>query len=473
VLPPEADDATAGQPLTTQDLLRRYDRPGPRYTSYPTAVEFHEGFDAAAYAESLDAAARAPDEPLSLYLHLPFCAERCFFCGCSVIATRKREITDRYLQYLERELALLAGRLGGRRLVQQYHWGGGTPTYLTPGQLEALHAAVLRHFAIAPRAEAAVEIDPRVTTPEQIDLLRALGFNRLSLGVQDFTPEVQAAINRHQDEASTRALFDYARQAGFGSINLDLVYGLPRQSVESFERTLASVVEMAPERIAVYSYAHVPWLRPNQRRIDSAALPPPTVKLDLFARAVDHFRDAGYVQIGMDHFATPSDELAQAAAARRLHRNFMGYTTRPARHLIAAGLTGISDVGDAFAQNVRKLTTYYAAVDDGRLPIERGYRLDADDRVRRHVITTLMCNFRLELAGVEERFGIRFAEYFRTELAELTAAGGPVDDGLVEVHADRLDVRPRGRLFVRNICMIFDRHLRARRDTAPAFSRTV
>ncbi len=463
-------------PLTLRlpsDLLRKYDRPGPRYTSYPTAVEFHAGFDEEAYRQRLAEAASRPEEPLSLYLHLPFCEERCSFCGCMVVITKKHEVAERYLEYLHREIALLGAALGGRRRVVQHHWGGGTPTYLTVQQIEALDAVVRRHFDVDREAEVAIEVDPRVTSNEQLDVLRRLGFNRVSLGVQDLDPVVQQAVNRIQGEDLTRALFEKARALGFQSINVDLIYGLPFQTAERFARTVAAVVAMRPDRLAVYSYAHVPWIRGNQRRIDPADLPPPALKLELFLAATEAFLAAGYRPIGMDHFALPGDELAVAADAGRLHRNFMGYTTRPASDMVSAGVSAIGDVGGAFAQNTKKLSTYYATLDRERFPIERGYPLDADDHVRRFVITEIMCNLRLEVADVEKRFGIDFASYFEAEVRELRAADGPVADGLVEVGDDLLQMTPRGRLLVRNVCMTFDRHLRARAADRPVFSRTV
>jgi oxygen-independent coproporphyrinogen-3 oxidase len=465
---PRVSAALASAPL---DLLRRYDRPGPRYTSYPTAVEFHEGFGERDYRARLDAASHAPGDPLSLYVHLPFCEERCSFCGCMVIITKKHEVASRYLTYVEREIAMLAGALGGRRRVVQYHWGGGTPTYLTLAEMEGLHRAVSRHFDVQPGAEVAIEVDPRVTSVEQLALLRQLGFNRLSMGVQDFTPEVQLAVNRVQSEDLTRRLFDDARRLGFESINIDLIYGLPLQTPESFGRAVDAVVSMRPDRVAAYSYAHVPWIRGNQKRIDPAVLPTGECKLELFGVVMERFLAAGYVQIGMDHFALPHDELARASAARRLHRNFMGYTTKPATDLVGLGVSAIGDVADAFAQNTKKLSTYYADLDAGRFPIERGYLLDPDDRLRRVLITELMCNFRIEPKVLETRFGIRFDEYFATELVELAA--GPMADGLIERHEAAFDVTPAGRLLVRNIAMIFDRHLRTRATQKPVFSRTI
>jgi oxygen-independent coproporphyrinogen III oxidase len=464
--------AAAPARASVASLLRQYDRPGPRYTSYPTAVEFNDSFDDAAYRGRLEAASSAPDEPLSLYVHLPFCEARCSYCGCMVIITQKREVAARYLGYLERELEMLARALGSRRRVVQHHWGGGTPTYLSLEQIRRLDRTIRRHFDIDPDAEKAIEIDPRVTSREQLVLLRELGFNRLSLGVQDFTPDVQEAIGRRQTHALTRELYDFARRIGFDSINVDLIYGLPKQRLETFRETLRAVVDLRPERIAVYSYAHVPWLRPHQRAIDEATLPDAELKVELFGAAIETFLGAGYVAIGMDHFALPGDELAEAAASRRLHRNFMGYTTRPASDMFGVGVSAIGDVQGAFAQNVKKLPEYYAAIDAGRFPIDRGYGLDPDDLLRRHVITQLMCNFHLDVPAVEARFGVRFGEYFAHELGELGGPGGPAADGFLRIGREALDVTPAGRLFVRNICMAFDRYLPAH-EGRRVFSRTI
>ena len=465
-MPPVFDSADL------ESLIRRYDRPGPRYTSYPTAVEFHEGFNAAAYRDQLTAAASVATEPLSLYVHLPFCEERCAYCGCAVIATRKREVAETYLEYLAREIGMLASRLGTRRRVVQYHWGGGTPTYLTLEQLARLDGVIKRYFEIGSDAECAIEVDPRVTTREQITLLRQLGFNRLSFGIQDFTEAVQEAIRRHQPVEQTRELYWFAREAGFDSINFDLVYGLPRQTVDGFRHTLASVTDMLPDRIAVYSYAHVPWLRPNQKVIDQRDLPDANGKRALLASAIDTFVRAGYAPIGMDHFALPDDDLAIAARERRLHRSFMGYTTRPAPDCVAVGISAIGDVRGAFAQNYKTLARYYQAIDAGTFPIERGYALSDDDKVRRHVITELMCNFHVSRKVVEKTFRINFGAYFAKELTALAAADGPAGDGLIEIDDEALTVTTRGRLFVRNVCMTFDRYLKSH-EGRPVFSRTI
>ena len=452
-------------------LIERYDRPGPRYTSYPTAVEFHTGFGDVDYRARL-AAASGVDAPLSLYLHVPFCETRCAYCGCSVIATKRRDVADTYLDYLRRELAMLAEALGGRRRVVQYHWGGGTPTYLSPAQIAELDAAVRRHFDVAADAEQAIEIDPRVTTPEQLTLLRRLGFNRLSFGIQDFDPAVQRAIRRHQSEQETRSLYAFARATGFASINFDLIYGLPLQTEASFRATLATVAALRPDRIAIYSYAHVPWIRPNQKAIDPIQLPDARAKRALLAAAVDTLTRAGYVSIGIDHFALPDDELAVAARERRLHRNFMGYTVRPAPDSVAVGVSAIGDVSGAFAQNHKTLARYYEAIDAGRFPIERGYALSDDDRLRRYVIAELMCNFHLDAAALRARFGIDLEDRFAPELGRLTEAGGPAADGLVRVERNGLAVTDLGRLFVRNVCMVFDTYLAAH-EGRPVFSRTV
>ena len=455
------------------ELLQRYDRPGPRYTSYPTAVEFDEGFSQAEYREHLARANQTPDQALSLYVHLPFCRDRCSFCGCNVIITSQREVVDRYLDHLHREIDLLAAHLPDRRRVTQYHWGGGTPTQLEADQMLALQAKVTEHFEIAPDAEVAVEADPRVTSHEKLDLLRELGFNRLSLGVQDLDPKVQAAINRTQDVGTTIALFEHARRIGFGSINIDLIYGLPLQTQTAFRRTVDQVIAMRPDRLALYSYAYVPWIQRNQKRIDPDQLPEPAAKLELFCVARNALIEAGYEAIGMDHFALPQDEMAQASRDRVLHRNFMGYTVKMGTDMIGVGTSAIGDVAGAFAQNTKKLNRYYAALETGRFPIERGYRLDDDDQIRRAVIAEIMCNFRVRIPEIEERFGIDFHEFFRHELGELMAEDGPVAHEFVRLTPDRIDVVGHGQLFVRNVAMIFDTHLRRRRSEQPVFSRTV
>ena len=457
----------------TLGLLRRYDKPGPRYTSYPTAVEFTPGFTDETYRAKLAEADARSNEPLSLYVHLPFCAERCSYCGCNVVITKKTRVVAEYLSYLHREIDLIAAHLPHRRRVSQLHWGGGTPTYLTLPQMEALQRKITEHFTIEPDAEVAVEVDPRVTSRAQIRLLHRLGFNRISIGVQDFTPEVQSACNRNQTEAETRELYEYCRKLGFGSINLDLIYGLPLQNPETFARSMETVLDLRPDRVAVYSYAFVPWLKAHQKRMDADALPSPSVKLHLFSIARSMLLAAGYVQIGMDHFALPEDELVAAMNRGKLQRNFMGYSVSMGSDTIAAGTSAIGDVRGALAQNVKKLSSYYRALDSGKFPIERGRERDADDEIRRDVIMQLMCNFVLDRRAVEDRFEIDFEHYFADELAELRAPEGAVQHGFLRIRPDRLEVVEHGRLFVRNICMVFDRYLQAERNDAPVFSRTV
>ncbi|HEY3215031.1 MAG TPA: oxygen-independent coproporphyrinogen III oxidase [Candidatus Eisenbacteria bacterium] len=458
----------------TAGLLARYDRPGPRYTSYPTAVEFHPGFTESQYRERLAAADAQAVAPLSAYAHLPFCEERCLFCGCNVVITKHRDVAERYLDHLLLEVDLLARHLPRRRLISQMHWGGGTPTYYPAADLGRFFRRWSEHFRFVPDAEVGIEVDPRVTTREQIATLRRLGFNRLSMGVQDFAPEVQEAVHRVQSYEQTRELVECARAEGYGSVNLDLIYGLPYQTLEGFRRTLELVLTIRPERVAVYSFAFVPWIRAHMKHLPTESLPSATLKLELLALTIDSFTAAGYVPIGMDHFALPDDELARATAARALHRNFMGYTVQTAQDMVAVGISGIGDVQGGYVQNVKKLPDYYAALEAGRLPVERGYRLDSDDVVRRHVITQLMCNFHLDVTEVERRFGLSFRDTFAVELAELTGPDSLVADGLIRITPQAIEVTELGRPFVRNACMVFDRYLRRKaRAETPVFSRTV
>ncbi|MEP7026992.1 MAG: oxygen-independent coproporphyrinogen III oxidase [Candidatus Eisenbacteria bacterium] len=459
---------------TTTELLQRYDRPGPRYTSYPTAVSFHEGFTEADYRDRLARADRLGEEPLSLYAHLPFCQERCLYCGCNVIISPRRSVAQPYLDRLIAEIDLLARHLPHRRTLSQMHWGGGTPTYYAPEDLVRLFGAITERFRFAPGGEIGIEVDPRVTSFEHIDALATLGVNRLSMGVQDFAPEVQEAVHRIQSYESTKALVDRARERGMRSVNLDLIYGLPYQTRAGYARTLEQVLTIRPERVAVYSFAFVPWIKGHMRHLPPESLPDAGLKLDLLALAIEAFTGAGYRAIGMDHFALPEDELAQAADAGTLSRNFMGYTVQSARDMVAVGISAIGDVQGAFVQNLKKLTTYTSAIDQGRFPVERGYALTPDDELRRHVITEIMCNARLDTAAVERRFARSFAGTFAPELEELTAAGGLVEDGLVTLSPGWIRLTPLGRRFVRNVAMVFDRHLReSAAGPTPVFSRTV
>ena len=450
-------------------LLEKYDRPGPRYTSYPTAVEFTEEIGAAVYAEHLAEAAKV-DDALSLYFHLPFCERRCTFCGCHVVISSKKEISEPYLATLEREIDLVADRLGDRIAVRQLHLGGGTPTYQSPDELEQLWKKIVSRFRIEKGAEVALEVDPRVTTDEHLVRLRGLGFNRLSMGVQDFTPEVQEAISRDQTEEQTVRLVERARELGFESINLDLIYGLPKQTPDKFVDSLAKVIALRPERVAVYSYAHVPWMKANQRKTEVDYLPSPQMKIRLFSEARRAFIDAGYEPIGMDHFALPDDELAVAAHEGVLHRNFMGYTTRPAPDMIGFGISSIGDVRDAYFQNEKVIPKWRRSVEAGELPVSRGVKLSAEDRLRREVIQSLMCNWRLDKSVVGERHGIDFDVKFAEEIANLA---GDVENGFLEMDEREIRVVGTGRLFVRNIAMVFDERLRRMDKDGPVFSRTV
>ena len=454
----------------TPDLLARYDRPGPRYTSYPTAVEFSDAFGPDDYAARLAEAATVPDGPLSLYVHLPFCQARCSFCGCHVVIARHESVADAYLGRVIDEARILADRLGERRTITQYHWGGGTPTYYAPDDLAKLHRSILEHFTLADDAEVALEVDPRVTTSEHLAMLKELGFNRLSLGVQDFDPDVQDAIGRHQTMEETLELYREARDLGFTSINVDLIYGLPGQTVESFGATMDEILVMRPDRLAVYSFAYVPWVKPNQKRIDPDTLPGRDDKFALLSLVSDRLVNGGYRAIGMDHFALPDDELSIAAADGTLSRNFMGYTTKRGTEMVALGTSGISDVAGAYAQNHKRLNSYYTAVDAGELPIERGVALSGDDRIRRYVITELMCNGKVVYGDVEQRFGIDFAGYFADELHSVSELLVP--EGLATVDDDAVRATELGSIFIRNVAMTFDAYLADKTDR-PVFSRTV
>ena len=462
--------AMAGpKPSVDAALLQRFDRPGPRYTSYPTAVEFHDGISEAAYEAALSDAAKH-DDSLSLYAHLPFCEQRCLYCACNVVITQKREVAEPYLTRLEREIERVSRSLGDRHRVSQFHFGGGTPTYYAPEQLEQLMRTFRRHFTLEGDAEVAVEVDPRVTQPEHLEVLARQGFNRLSLGVQDFDPHVQESIHRVQTFEETRVLVERARALGFASINLDLIYGLPLQTALSFERTLDQVISLDPDRLAVYSFALVPWLKPHQKLLPQQAIPAGLEKFELLVTARDKLLAASYQDIGMDHFAKASDELAVAQREGRLSRNFMGYTTARARDMIGFGLSAIGFVSGTFVQNEKKLSRYNRALDEGRLPVERGYRLDRDDLIRQHVIREWMCNFIVDTGELADRFDVDFEAYFAQELPELRELEA---EGFVELAGGAMRAGPLGRLFPRNVAMVFDRHLREKRTAKPAFSKTV
>jgi oxygen-independent coproporphyrinogen-3 oxidase len=444
------------------ELLRRYDKSGPRYTSYPTAVQFHTGFGPQQYRDwAVRSNEATPRKALSLYFHLPFCDTVCFYCACNKIITKNRARAAPYLERLHREIAM-QGRLFDRtRVVEQLHWGGGTPTFLSHQEMRALMRVTREHFTLRDddRGEYGIEVDPREVHAGTLSLLREIGFNRLSMGVQDFDPKVQKAVNRLQGEEQTLSVLNEARALGFRSINMDLIYGLPFQTVESFGRTLDKIIAVAPDRLSVFNYAHLPELFKTQRQINAADLPPPQVKLDILQLTIERLTRAGYVYIGMDHFAKPDDELAAAQREGTLYRNFQGYSTHANCDLVGLGITAIGQVGDCYAQNVRTIEEYGACIDAGELAVFRGIELSADDRLRRVVITQLICHFALNFADLERAFGVRIVDYFGQELAELADMQ---HDGLLEVGASSIRVKPAGKLLIRNICMVFDRYLRER-----------
>jgi len=449
-------------------LIRKYDGFGPRYTSYPTADRFHAGFTAAQYVDAL-AMRGASAQPLSLYVHLPFCNTICYYCACNKIITANRGRSAKYVRYLGHEIDIVSSLLEGERRVQQLHWGGGTPTFLAHEEMAALMKSLRGAFAFDADTEASIEVDPRKVEVGTIAFLHELGFNRISVGIQDFDPAVQKAVNRIQSEEETRTVIEAARANGFRSVNADLIYGLPRQTVAGFSTTLDKVLELAPDRIALYGYAHVPHLFKAQRQIVAHELPGADTKLAIMQTAIERLTREGYLYIGMDHFARPDDELAVALREGKLHRNFQGYSTRPDCDLVAFGISAIGKVGPHYVQNVKTLDKYYEALDERRLPVMRGVTLTADDLLRRDVIQKLMCEFRLDFDAIGRKHGIRFAETFAAELGSLDAM---VEDGLVVLSNGALEVTPRGRMLVRNIAMVFDRYLREARERA-GYSRVI
>lgn len=444
------------------DLIRRYDASGPRYTSYPTAVQFTEEFGESRYRE-LAQASNAGGAPLSLYFHIPFCDTVCFYCACNKIITKNRKRAVPYLDQLFREIALQGALFDRSRPVDQLHWGGGTPTFISHQQMRDLMRVTGEHFQLRDddSGEYSIEVDPREADAETIAVLRELGFNRLSLGVQDFDARVQQAVNRIQSEEETWAVMNAARREGFKSASVDLIYGLPLQTLDSFAVTLDKVITAGPDRLSVFNYAHLPQMFKTQRQIDTAQLPSAEEKLEILGLTIEKLTGAGYLYIGMDHFARPDDELAVAQREGTLYRNFQGYSTHANCDLVAMGATAISMVGNSYSQNLKSLEEYAVRIDAGSLPVFRGVELQADDLLRREVITRLICNFELDYAAIGRRFGISFETYFQPELAALQTME---DDGLLERRSDGLWVLPRGRLLIRNICMQFDRYLKTGRE---------
>ncbi len=439
------------------DLIKRYDKSGPRYTSYPTALELHEGFGDAEYRRQIEKS-NAAGGPLSLYFHIPFCDTVCFYCACNKIVTKNRAHAEPYLNNLCKEVAMQGKLFKNTRKVDQLHWGGGTPTFLSYEQMKRLMDTTRAHFNLHDddSGEYSIEVDPRETNDRTIAQLRELGFNRISLGLQDFDPAVQKAVNRLQSKAQTFAVLEAARKEGFRSTNIDLIYGLPLQTVESFENTLDQVLAYAPDRFSIFNYAHMPSRFKTQRQINEADLPSPAVKLEILQMVGRKLTEAGYVYIGMDHFAKPDDELAVAQREGKLYRNFQGYSTHSDCDLVGLGVTSIGRVGDAYLQNYKELDEYDQAISAGLLPVFKGVELDDDDKLRRAVITQLICHFDLNFAKIEKQFNIGFTDYFANELGNLKTMQA---DGLLNLSAEGITVLSAGRLLIRNICMVFDKYL--------------
>lgn len=454
-------------------LLRKLDVPGPRYTSYPTADRFVEAFGPAEYRQALrqraEGATVGGQPPLSVYVHVPFCEQVCYYCACNKIITKHHERSAEYLDALDVEIGLHQAELGRPQPVTQLHLGGGSPTFLSDAELQRLMDSLKRAFRLVPGAEISIEVDPRTATPARLEVLAALGFNRISFGIQDFDAEVQKAVHRVQSFESVRDLIRSARALGFESINADLIYGLPRQTPESFARTIAQVCELRPDRIALYAYAHLPERFKPQRRIARADLPPPDHRIRMLGDAIGGFIGHGYVYIGMDHFALPGDALAAAKRQGRLHRNFQGYSTQPDCDLIGLGVSSIGRMGATYSQNAKTLPEYYDAMQQRQFAVVRGLALSRDDLVRRAVIMSLMCQGRLEFESIELAHLVKFREYFAAELEQLKPLA---EGGLVEIHDDSVQVTANGWFFVRGIALVFDRYLRA--DAArERFSRII
>ncbi|MCS7306937.1 MAG: oxygen-independent coproporphyrinogen III oxidase [Aquificaceae bacterium] len=453
--------------IFNQALIEKYDKPGPRYTSYPPATEFHQGVGHEDYRRKLKES-NVKANPLSLYVHIPFCESACWFCGCNVIISHRKDVTRRYMDYIYREMDMLKDNIDSTRPVVQLHWGGGTPNFLTVEEIEELFGKIEDSFRIDVDAEISVEIDPRYLSEGQLETFGKVGFNRISMGLQDLDLEVQKAINRIQPYQLMQKVMKDLRDLGFKSINIDLVYGLPYQTPEKFKKTIEQTIELQPDRVAVFNFAYVPWLKPLQRKIDPSTLPPPEDKLTILKMTIDIFQSAGYVFIGMDHFAKPEDELAQAQKEGTLWRNFQGYTTKKGVDLIGIGATSIGMLYDAYFQNYKTIRDYYLAIDGGKLPTMRGYLLTEEDIIRREVIMDLMCNFQCVFDKVERLFGIDFEERFSEELEELK---GMEEDGLLKIHDRKIEVLPEGRLLIRNIAMVFDQYLKTKKEQR--FSRTI
>ena len=453
------------------DLLKRYDRPGPRYTSYPSAAQFTEAFDQHVFTRAIQKSnMENPPSNISLYLHIPFCPQLCYFCACTTIISQNQTRIENYLADIHREIKLLVNTLDSDRYLSQVHLGGGTPSYLKPDQLRRLFTQLHRHFIFHDDAEIGLEIDPRGVNDDDLNAIEELGINRASLGVQDFEPAVQEAINRIQPEGMTRSVFNGLRERGVRSINIDLIYGLPLQTLNSFSHTLDRIIDIAPDRIALFNYAHVPWLKKHQRIIKKSELPCASTKLGILKQSIERLNTAGYRFIGMDHFAKTNDPLVKALEDRTLCRNFQGYSTQGNCELYGVGMSSISQLHHCYAQNHKDLTVYSQAIAKGRLATQRGYHLDRDDRIRRHIIMNLMCRFNVSIPTINAEFGIDFDHYFQSSLTALKQCEA---DGLIQRSNTDLTVTTTGRLFIRNIAMCFDRYLVLQGQDRPLYSRTV
>jgi oxygen-independent coproporphyrinogen-3 oxidase len=447
----------------------KYSKPGPRYTSYPTALEFSDSFTKEAYLQELKD--QKSDTPLSLYFHLPFCRSACYFCGCNVVFTSKEDKKERYISYIEKELKILASYLDTSREVIQLHFGGGTPTFFDEVQLKRVIDLIKSTFPnFRDDSEISCEIDPRFFTPKHMNVLKEGGFNRISFGVQDFDPKVQEAVHRIQPFEVTKKAIDLARSGGIKSVNVDLIYGLPFQTFETFKKTLAEARELDADRFAVFNYAHVPWLKKTMRKIDETTLPHPSVKLKILEYTIEFFETHGYKMVGMDHFAKPEDELFLAIEKGELHRNFQGYTTKGGADLIGVGLTSIGEGASYYAQNTKDMKSYEAAIDAGELPFEKGIKLNQDDIIRNYVIMELMSNFKLNISRVEEKFDINFKEYFKDALDSLQPF---VDEELLTITDTEIKASQTGTMLIRNIAMAFDAYMKKLSDNSKRFSKTI
>ncbi|WP_419777902.1 oxygen-independent coproporphyrinogen III oxidase [Malaciobacter marinus] len=449
--------------------FEKYSRPGPRYTSYPTAPEFSEEFthkDLIEFYKNQD-----DNRNLSLYIHLPFCRSACYFCGCNVIFTSKEDKKVRYIQYLKKELEILKKHLNTSRVVTQMHFGGGTPTFFSPEQLREVISMLKQTFTnFSDNAEISCEVDPRFFTKEHMDILKDGGFNRLSFGVQDIDPQVQKTIHRVQPYETTQEVMKIARDAGIKSINIDLIYGLPHQTAKSFHNTIEQVIKLNPDRLAVFNYAHVPWLMKTMRKFDESTFAPASEKLVILKDTIDFFTNNGYKMVGMDHFAKPEDELFKAIQKGELHRNFQGYTTKGGADLIGIGLTSIGNGVDYYAQNYKDLKSYEQALDEGILPTFKGYKLSKDDEIRQFVIMEIMSNFSLNIPRVEKKFNIDFKEYFKNDLPQLKEF---IQAELLSINDEKIQVSPTGTMLIRNICMPFDAYLKKIPENKRRFSKTI